>query len=81
MEILATVQSRIFSSRLLSKNVKIKIHRTVILPLNGVAEWLYHSCFIFGRSRVQILAWRPANLTEVFRGFTQSLQVNAGITL
>jgi hypothetical protein len=28
--------------------------------------------------RIQILAQRPAIMTEVFRGFLQSLQVNAG---
>jgi hypothetical protein len=31
-----------------------------------------------GRSQVQISAWRPAILTEDFRGFPVSLQVNAG---
>jgi hypothetical protein len=30
-------------------------------------------------SRVQISAWRPAILTEGFRGFPQSHQANAGI--
>jgi hypothetical protein len=30
---LATVQSTTFSSRLLSKNVKIKIYKTIILPV------------------------------------------------
>lgn len=29
----------------------------------------WHSCFVFGRSRVQIRAQRPAVLTEVFVGF------------
>jgi hypothetical protein len=32
----------------------------------------WHSCFVFCRSRVQILARRPAILTEVCRGFPQS---------
>jgi hypothetical protein len=39
----------------------------------------YHSCFIFGRSQVQMLARRPAVMTEVFHGFPQSLQADAGI--
>jgi hypothetical protein len=33
----------------------------------------WHSCFEFGRSQVQILARRPAILTEQFRDFLQSL--------
>jgi hypothetical protein len=32
--ILATTLSRISSSRLLSKNIKIRIHKTIILPVN-----------------------------------------------
>jgi hypothetical protein len=32
-----------------------------------------HSCFVFGRSRSQISAPRPDILTEVLRGFPQSL--------
>jgi hypothetical protein len=39
----------------------------------------YHSCFVFGKPRVQISAQRSAILTEVFRGFPQSFQANAGI--
>jgi hypothetical protein len=35
--------------------------------------------FVFGRSRVHILARRPAVLSEGFRGFPQSTQVYAGI--
>jgi hypothetical protein len=30
-------------------------------------------CFVVGRSQVQISALRPATLTDVFRGFPQSL--------
>jgi hypothetical protein len=33
---------------------------------------------MFWRSRVQVLARRPAIQTEIFRGFRQSLQANAG---
>jgi hypothetical protein len=36
---------------------------------------------VFGRSRVQISAWRPDILTEAFRSFLQSLQANAGIII
>jgi hypothetical protein len=39
----------------------------------------WHSCFLFNRSSVQISAQRPAILTEVFHGFSQSLQANSGI--
>jgi hypothetical protein len=38
-----------------------------------------YTCFVFGRSRVQISSRRPAILTEVFRGFPQSLDANSGI--
>jgi hypothetical protein len=38
-----------------------------------------HSCFVFGRSRVQISARRPAILIEIFRAFPQYLQANSGI--
>jgi hypothetical protein len=31
-----------------------------------------YSCFVYGRSRAQVSARRPANLTEGFRGFRQS---------
>jgi hypothetical protein len=37
----------------------------------------YYSCFVFGRSRVQISVQRPIILTEFFRAFPQSLQTNA----
>jgi hypothetical protein len=37
------------------------------------------SCFVFWRCRVQISAWTPAILTDVFRGFSRSLLANAGI--
>jgi hypothetical protein len=38
---LATIRFRVLSSRLLSRNVKVKIHRTIILPfvLYGSANW------------------------------------------
>jgi hypothetical protein len=38
---LATIQSRTFIFRLLSKNVKIKMHKTIILPvvLCGRETW------------------------------------------
>jgi hypothetical protein len=38
---LATMQFRILTSRLLSRNVKIKIHKTIILPLvlHGCETW------------------------------------------
>jgi hypothetical protein len=36
-------------------------------------------CFAFERSQVQILAWRPAILNEVFIGISQSLQAVTGI--
>jgi hypothetical protein len=39
----------------------------------------YHSCFVFGRSRIQISGCRPAILTEFFRGFPKSLHANAMI--
>jgi hypothetical protein len=39
----------------------------------------WHTCFIFGRSRVQISARRPAIQIEGFRGLSQSLHANAGI--
>jgi hypothetical protein len=38
-----------------------------------------NTCFVFGRSRIQISARRPAILIEGFRGFPQSLQANAVI--
>jgi hypothetical protein len=37
------------------------------------------SCLVFGRAWDQISARRPAILTEVFRGFPQSLQANSEI--
>jgi hypothetical protein len=40
---------------------------------NIVVEWLGF-CFVFWRSRVQISTQRPVIQTDVFRGFTQSLQ-------
>jgi hypothetical protein len=43
-----------------------------------VVEWLT-LCFVFGRSRIQISARRPAILAEDFRGSPQSLQANAGM--
>jgi hypothetical protein len=45
-------------------------------PINVVAEW---QSFVFRRSRVQISAQGLAILTEVFRGFPQSLQENSRI--
>jgi hypothetical protein len=44
-----------------------------------MVEWSTHSCFIFGRSRVQISTWISVILTEGLQGFPQSLQANAGI--
>jgi hypothetical protein len=40
---------------------------------------LIDSCFVFGRSRVQISVRKPAKLTEGFRGFSQPLQANTSI--
>jgi hypothetical protein len=48
--------------------------RCPICSLNGL-----NSSFVFGKSRVHISTRRPANLAEVFRGFSQSLQANFGI--
>jgi hypothetical protein len=45
-----------------------------------MVEWLI-ICFVFERSRIQIPARTPAILTEVFHGFPQYLQANAGIVL
>jgi hypothetical protein len=39
----------------------------------------FHSYFVFGRYRVQILARKQTILTKDFRGFSQTLQANAGI--
>jgi hypothetical protein len=39
----------------------------------------YDSCFVFGRSSVEISAQRPAIPTEVIRGFPRPLQANVGI--
>jgi hypothetical protein len=38
-----------------------------------------HSCFVCAKPWIQILARRPATLTEVFRRFPQSLHTNSGI--
>jgi hypothetical protein len=40
-----------------------------------------HSCFVFGRSQIQISALIPVAviLTEAYRGFRQSLQAKGGI--
>jgi hypothetical protein len=38
-----------------------------------------HSCFIFGKSRVQILDRRPVILIKIFRGFPQSFHTNPEI--
>jgi hypothetical protein len=38
-----------------------------------------HTCFVFGRSRVQVSARRTAILATGFRGFLQSLEGNARI--
>jgi hypothetical protein len=43
------------------------------------AERRGHSCFMFGRSRVQVSTQKPIIMTEVFRGFTQFLQANARV--
>jgi hypothetical protein len=65
------------------------IHFTIFFPfkpgsLNSCNYWTSwssgeHSCFVFGRSWVQISVRKPAVVTEVFRGFPQSLQVNVEI--
>jgi hypothetical protein len=39
----------------------------------------YHNYFVFERSRVQISTRRPACLTEIFRGFSKSIQANIGM--
>jgi hypothetical protein len=36
-------------------------------------------CFLLGRQRVGILAWRPVTMTESFRDFVHSLRVNTKI--
>jgi hypothetical protein len=40
---LATIQSRVLSSRLLSRNIKVKIYKTIILPvvLYGCETWSF----------------------------------------
>jgi hypothetical protein len=38
-----------------------------------------HSCFVFGRFRVQTSATGPAILIEDFRGFPQFIQASGGI--
>jgi hypothetical protein len=44
----------------------------------SIVEWL-PLCLVFGKSRVQISAWKPVILTEIFNGLPQSLKANAGI--
>lgn len=44
-------------------------------------QGIYHSCFVFGKSRVQISVRRPVVLTEGSRGFLQYLHINAVIVL
>jgi hypothetical protein len=61
--------SRYFNSKTVTGYCHISRHRK-----------LSHSHFVFGRSRAWILARRPAILTEIFHGFLQSLQANAGIS-
>jgi hypothetical protein len=55
--------------------------QNIILGISNRKSWssVYHTCFVFGRSRVQISAQIPATLTEIFRDFIQSLQMNADI--
>jgi len=38
-----------------------------------------HCWFVFRRSQGQILTWRPAIQTELFHGFSQSIQTNASV--
>jgi hypothetical protein len=51
----------------------------MIKSLNIVAKWLPHLLCIFDSYWVQILAQRLTTLTEVSRGFPQSLRANARI--
>jgi hypothetical protein len=51
------------------------------LTLTATKSSGHHSCFVFGRSQVQISAKRLAILTEGFCGFPQSLQAKAVIAL
>jgi hypothetical protein len=62
----------------IKRNAKIILaHFATVFRPSVVVMWLTLLLRI-GRSQVQISAWRPAILTEDFRDFPVSLQVNAG---
>jgi hypothetical protein len=53
------------------RNVQVISHKYSIIH---TAKWLHT---VFGRSRDQIYARRPAILTDISRSFPQSLEANA----
>jgi hypothetical protein len=61
-------------SRALLRSVYFCLKTTLQVSTRTSRPTGCHSCFVNGRSRVQISAWRPAILTEDFRDFPQSLQ-------
>jgi hypothetical protein len=71
--VFANIQCRIFSSSLLSKNLKIKIYRTIILPviLHGCETWSLtlreeRGLRVF-ENRVLRILFGPKRVTEELR--------------
>jgi hypothetical protein len=54
--------------------IKPKINKLMIIYLTSRPNG-YHSCFLSGRSRVQIFGRRPGILTEILRGFYADVQI------
>lgn len=70
--------------------LKVTLWPKVLCKLwnNFAAEWhqtlhlcRYYLCFVFGRFQIQILAWRLAVMTNVFRGLPQSMGFNVSCCL
>jgi hypothetical protein len=60
--------------------VRLDVYQGASGPSTGAPRAsVQNFCFVFGRSRVQILVWPPVTLTAVPRGFPPSLLVNAWI--
>jgi hypothetical protein len=56
---------------------KYSVSKFAYSNLNEIINLYFKGRIIFGKYRLQVLAWRAAMLTEVFRRFPQLLQANA----
>jgi hypothetical protein len=63
-----------------SQKILLFIYFNIILPSvseRQISRSSWRLPFLFGISRIQISTWEPVILTQVLRGFTQSLLSNA----